>query len=91
MEYEDEFYKHILDKIVVMDKDHIDVYLHLLPVKWSYTVAKSLAGLPDDLSKSDKNSSIYSALSNGLSNNNAKRNISDTSVPISVSSPFSSG
>lgn len=91
MEYEDEFYKHILDKIVVMDKEHIDVYLHLLPVKWSYTVAKSLAGLPDDLSKSDKNSSIYSALSNGLSNNNAKRNISDTPVPISVSSPFSSG
>ena len=31
MEYEDEFYKHILDKMVVMDKDNIDVYLNLLP------------------------------------------------------------
>ena len=39
--YEDEFYKHILDKMVVIDKDNIDVYLNLLPVKWSYTVAKA--------------------------------------------------
>lgn len=39
--YEDEFYKHILDKMVVIDKDHIDVYLNLLPIKWSYTVTKA--------------------------------------------------
>ena len=37
-EYEDDFYKEILDKMVVNDKDHIDVYLNLLPLKWSYTV-----------------------------------------------------
>lgn len=37
--YEDEFYKHLLDKMVVIDKDNIDVYLNLLPHKWSYTVA----------------------------------------------------
>jgi len=42
MEYEDEFYKHLLDKMVVIDKDNIDVYLNLLPMKWSYTVAKSI-------------------------------------------------
>lgn len=41
VEYEDDFYKEILDKMVVNDKDHIDVYLNLLPLKWSYTVAKS--------------------------------------------------
>lgn len=41
VEYEDEFYKHILDKMVVNDKDNIDVYLNLLPLKWSYTVAKA--------------------------------------------------
>ena len=41
MEYDDEFYKHILDKMVVNDKDNIDVYLNLLPMKWSYTVAKA--------------------------------------------------
>ena len=41
VEYEDEFYKHILDKMVVQDKDNIDVYLNLLPMKWSYTVAKA--------------------------------------------------
>ena len=42
VEYEDDFYKEILDKMVVKDKDHIDVYLNLLPLKWSYTVAKSV-------------------------------------------------
>lgn len=41
VEYDDEFYKHILDKMVVNDKDNIDVYLNLLPMKWSYTVAKA--------------------------------------------------
>ena len=42
VEYEDDFYKEILDRMVVNDKDHIDVYLNLLPLKWSYTVAKSV-------------------------------------------------
>lgn len=41
VEYEDEFYKQLLDKMVVIDKDNIDVYLNLLPLKWSYTVAKA--------------------------------------------------
>ena len=41
VEYDDEFYKHILDKMVVNDRDNIDVYLNLLPIKWSYTVAKA--------------------------------------------------
>ncbi|HCT92387.1 MAG TPA: recombinase family protein, partial [Lachnospiraceae bacterium] len=39
VEYEDDFYKEILDKMVVIDKDHIDVYLNQLPFKWSYMVA----------------------------------------------------
>ena len=42
VEYEDVFYKEILDKMVVIDKDNIDVYLNLLPFKWSYTIAKSV-------------------------------------------------
>ena len=42
VEYEDDFYKEILDKMVVNDKEHIDVYLNLLPLKWSYTDAKSV-------------------------------------------------
>ena len=40
VEYEDDFYKEILNKMVVNDKEHIDVYLHFLPFKWSYTIAK---------------------------------------------------
>ncbi len=39
VEYEDTFYRQILDQMVVIDRDHIDVYLHFLPVKWSYTAA----------------------------------------------------
>lgn len=41
VEYEDEFYNQILDKMVVIDRDNIDVYLNVLPLKWSYTVAKA--------------------------------------------------
>lgn len=41
VEYDDEFYKGILDKMVIGDRDNIDVYLNLLPMKWSYTAAKS--------------------------------------------------
>ena len=36
VEYEDEFYGHLLDRVVVHDKNHIDVYLKELPWNWSY-------------------------------------------------------
>ncbi|MCI8483576.1 MAG: recombinase family protein [Lachnospiraceae bacterium] len=36
VEYEDEFYKEILEKIVVKDKNNIDVYLKWLPFSWNY-------------------------------------------------------
>ena len=39
MQYEDEFYRQILDKLVVHDRDNIDVFLKLIPVKWSYRAA----------------------------------------------------
>lgn len=67
MEYEDEFYKRILDRMVIVDKDTVDVYLNLLPMRWRYTVAKA---------------SQVGELEAG--------NISDASLPISVSRPFSS-
>lgn len=35
-EGEDEFYKYILDRMVVNDRNHFDVYLKFLPWKWSY-------------------------------------------------------
>ncbi len=43
--YDDEFYRNILDRMVVHDREHIDVYLNFLPHKWSYTLA-SAAGVP---------------------------------------------
>ncbi len=43
VEYEDEFYKQILDKLVIVDKDNIDLYLNILPEKWRFTVSKTVA------------------------------------------------
>ena len=37
VEEEDAFYQEILDKMVVVDKNNIDVYLKYLPFKLSYT------------------------------------------------------
>ena len=47
VEYEDAFYSQILEKMVVQSKDTIDVYLNLLPIKWSYAVAKASKGVLD--------------------------------------------
>ncbi len=58
VQYEDEFYAQILDRMIVHDKNHIDVYLNMLPYKWSFAVEKIA--------------------------------ISETHLPISVSSPFTS-
>ena len=41
VEYEDIFYKELLDKMVVYDKNHMDLYLQGLPFKWSYTAVKT--------------------------------------------------
>ena len=41
VQYEDEFYSQILDRMVVHDKNHIDVYLNMLPYKWSFAVEKN--------------------------------------------------
>lgn len=47
VEYEDAFYSQILDKMVVQSKDTVDIYLNLLPIKWSYAVAKASKGVLD--------------------------------------------
>lgn len=39
---EDVFYKHILNKMVVIDSEHIEVYLNLLPFTWTYAVSRVL-------------------------------------------------
>ena len=42
VEYEDAFYQKILDKMVVVDKNTIDLYLNILPEKWRFTVGKTV-------------------------------------------------
>ena len=41
MTYDDEFYRNILDRIIVHDRDHIEVVLNRLPFKWNYAIAKA--------------------------------------------------
>lgn len=71
IQYEDEYYTQILDKIVINDKNHIDVYLKMLPHKWSFTVAKGVTGALETLKKAEA----------------SENSISEASLPISVSSP----
>ncbi len=40
IQYEDEYYTQLLDKMVVNDKNHIDVYLNMLPYKWQFGMAQ---------------------------------------------------
>lgn len=47
VQYEDVYYTQLLDKMVVNDKNHIDVYLNMLPYKWEFAKCSiSEASLP---------------------------------------------
>ncbi len=75
IQYEDEYYTQILDKMVINDKNHIDVYLKMLPHKWSFTVAKGVTGALETLKKAEA----------------SENSISEASLPISVNIALSSG
>lgn len=75
IQYEDEYYTQILDKMVINDKNHIDVYLKMLPHKWSFTVAKGVTGALETLKKAEA----------------SENTISEASLPISVKIARSSG
>ena len=75
IQYEDEYYTQILDKMVINDKNHIDVYLKMLPHKWSFTVAKGVTGALETLKKAEA----------------SENTISEASLPISVNIALSSG
>lgn len=74
IQYEDEYYTQILDKMVINDKNHIDVYLKMLPHKWSFTVAKGVTGALETLKKAEA----------------SENTISEASLPISVNNPLTS-
>ena len=88
IEYEDEFYTQLLDKMVINDRENIDVYLNLLPLKWSYTVAGSINCPQDGNCLKDRQ-----LLKKALASENAlqaRRNISEASLPISVNTAATS-
>lgn len=58
IKYEDEFYAQILDKMVVNDRNNIDVYLNLFPMKWSYTAAKGTVDQKEALKTAKKTEAL---------------------------------
>ena len=89
VQYEDDYYTQLLDKMVVGDKDHIDVYLKMLPYRWQFAIAKSVKGAmeasttnlpPADLLHAGRKKALPEECST----------ISEASLPISVSNPATS-
>ena len=74
IQYEDDFYTQLLDKMVVNDKNHIDVYLNMLPYRWQFAISKSVKGAIAASKKAE--ASEYS--------------ISEAPLPISVRIPVTS-
>lgn len=69
IQYEDEYYTQLLDKMIVNDKNHIDVYLNMLPYKWQFAIAQSVKGAMKASKKAEA----------------SECTISEASLPISVS------
>ncbi|NBH13179.1 recombinase family protein [Lachnospiraceae bacterium] len=78
VEYEDDFYKEILDKMVVYDKDHIDVYLNRLPLKWSYTTAKGV-----NCMQNERHTGEFPCTQSEKSNSEEAVDYKDTMIPLS--------
>lgn len=70
LHYDDEFYREILDRMVVHDREHIDVYLKCLPQKLSF-LGKSAALLMDKSGKNGEETSFLPTC--------------DTQIPMSLS------
>ena len=49
---DDTFYRNIVERIVVHSREHIEIYLNLLPYKWSYMLAE-LPGTPGKKKSAD--------------------------------------
>lgn len=86
-QYDGCFYREILDKMVIMDKYNIDVYLKLIPDKWSYVLSEAV----NDSDNTDTGGNEEKSEDMGIaqsSNDKCNGSITDTDVPISVNNPF---
>ena len=82
VQYEDDYYTQLLDKMVVNDKDHIDVYLNMLPYKWQFAIAKSVKGA---IEASTTNLPPANLLHAGRKKAEASEcSISEASLPVSL-------
>ncbi|OUO81185.1 recombinase family protein [Blautia sp. An249] len=82
VQYEDDYYTQLLDKMVVNDKNHIDVYLNMLPYKWQFAMAKSVKGT---IEASTTNLPPANLLHAGRKKAEASEcSISEASLPVSL-------
>lgn len=89
IQYEDEFYSQLLDKMVVNDREHIDVYLNMLPHKWSFAVSESLKAVRLCKEQTVENKTDTKSRSIKASPNEKTENvITETDIPISVNNPI---
>lgn len=86
-EWDDMFYRHLLQQITVYDDSRIDICLNLLPATWRFLRAQN-SGRNLDASVSTQNAGPKSRMNTGFSE--PVRNL-DASLPISVRIAFSSG
>ncbi|MDO4565024.1 MAG: recombinase family protein [Clostridia bacterium] len=80
LSYDDEFYRGLLDRMVVHDRNHIDVYLNFLPHKWSYALFSAAENCATDETSVPSTGPLASA-----KNDAPEAAIFGTPVPISVS------
>ena len=73
LHYDDEFYREILDRMVVHDREHIDVYLKCLPQKLSF-LGKSAALLAEKSGQNGEEAAFLPTC--------------DTSIPMSLQVAF---
>lgn len=95
------FYKNLLDHMVVHKDRRVEVYLNLLPQKWTF-ILENLRGLnrklegkapaKDDVCKNDPAVSSSTTFEKPSDTNGLEPGCqNDPDLPMSVSSPFSSG
>ena len=95
------FYKNLLDHMVVYKDRRVEVYLNLLPQKWTFILEnlrnlnrklEGKAPAKDDACKNDPTVSSSTTSEKPSDTNGLEPGCqNDPSVPISVSKPFSSG
>lgn len=88
-QYDDHFYREILDKMVIVNKENIDVYLKLIPDKWSFVLSSAAENVDNDGNTDvDRKEESENNCCAGESSDKYDGSITETRKPISVNNPI---